>query len=99
MNIGKIMKQAQQMQAQLQRELEQLSVEASSGGGMVTVVMSGNKLLSSVTIDPEILDPEDPEMVQDLVLAAVNQAAQRVDEALQDRVGAMTGGLGLPGLP
>ncbi|MBZ0089788.1 MAG: YbaB/EbfC family nucleoid-associated protein [Thermoanaerobaculia bacterium] len=98
MNIQKLMKQAQQMQAKMQRELEQLEVEASTGGGMVSVKVSGHKQLLSVTIDPEVLDPEDPEMLQDLIVAAVNEATRKVDETVQEQMGAMTGGMGLPGM-
>ena len=96
MNIQKMLKQAQQMQERMQRELGELVVEASAGGGMVTAKMNGHKVLLGVTIDPEVLDPKDPAMLQDLVLAAVNEAARKVDEAMQSRLGAMTGGL--PGL-
>jgi hypothetical protein len=98
MNIQKLMKQAQQMQTKMQRELEQLEVEASTGGGMVSVKVSGHKQLLSVSIDPEVLDPEDPEMLQDLIVAAVNEAARKVDETVQEQMGAMTGGMGLPGM-
>jgi DNA-binding YbaB/EbfC family protein len=96
MNIQKLMRQAQQMQEKVQRELGELSVEASVGGGMVTVKMSGHKVLQSVTIDPEVLDPKDPAMLQDLILSAVNEAARKVDEDLQRRLGSM--GAGLPGM-
>lgn len=98
MNIQKLMKQAQQMQAKMQRDLEQLEVEASTGGGMVSVKVTGHKQLLSVTIDPEVLDPEDPEMLQDLIVAAVNEATRKVDETVQEQMGAMTGGMGLPGM-
>jgi DNA-binding YbaB/EbfC family protein len=96
MNIQKLMRQAQQMQEKVQRELGELSVEASVGGGMVTVKMSGHKVLQAVTIDPEVLDPMDPAMLQDLILSAVNEAARKVDEDLQRRLGSM--GAGLPGM-
>ena len=96
MNLQKMMKQAQAMQAKLQEELGSMEVEAQVGGGMVTVKMSGHKQLTGVTIDPEVLDPEDPEMVQDLVLAAVNEATRKVDEALQGKLGNLTSGM--PGL-
>ena len=76
-NIRQLMKQAQQMQERMQRELAEMVVEASVGGGMVTVKMSGHKQLVAVKIDPEIMDPEDPRMLEDLVLAAVNEAAAR----------------------
>ena len=73
MNIQKLMQQAQQMQAKLQKEMQEMVIEATVGGGMVTVRMSGTKQLVGVTIDSEVLDPEDPAMIQDLVLAAVNE--------------------------
>ncbi len=98
-NIRQLMKQAQQMQEKMQRELAELVVETSVGGGMVTVTMSGHKELLSVAIDPEVLDPEDPEMVQDLIVAAVNQAGRQVDEQLQSRMGSLASGIpGMPGL-
>jgi len=96
MNIQKLMRQAQEMQARMQRELSELTVEAGAGGGMVSVKMSGHKQLLAVTIDPEVLDPKDPGMLQDLVLAAVNEAARKVDEAMQQKLGAVSGGL--PGM-
>lgn len=96
MNLQKMMKQAQEMQTRLQQELGALEVEAQVGGGMVVVKMSGHKQLLSVHIDPEVLDPDDPEMLQDLLLAAVNQATRKVDEALQSKLGGLTSGL--PGM-
>jgi hypothetical protein len=96
MNIQKLMKQAQQMQEKMQRELAELVVEATAGGGMVSVKMSGHKALLAVTIDPEVMDPKDPGMLQDLVLAAVNEATRKVDEAMQSKLGAFSGGL--PGM-
>jgi len=99
MDLRQLMKQARQMQEQMQRELSELEVESSVGGGMVTVRMNGSKQLVAVHIDPEVLDPQDPTMVQDLVLAAVNEAARKVDEALQSKLGNLAGGIpGLPGL-
>jgi hypothetical protein len=96
MNIQKLMRQAREMQERMHRELAELTVEASAGGGMVTVRMTGHKQLAAVSIDPEIVAANDPAMLADLVLVAVNEAARKVDEAMQERVGAMTGGL--PGL-
>ena len=96
--IQQIMKQVQQMQEQLQKQLDDLLVEASAGGGMVTVKMNGAKHLVGVQIDPEVFAGRDVEMLQDLVLAAVNEAARRVDEQLSSRVGNLTGGLNLPGI-
>ena len=98
MNIQKLMKQAQQMQEKMQRELATVEVEAAAGGGMGTVTMNGHKQLLACTIDPEVMDPEDPEMLQDLVVAAVNEASRKVEESMQEKVGSMAGGLGIPGL-
>jgi len=96
MNIQKLMRQAREMQDRMQRELAELTVEASAGGGMVTVKMTGHKQLVAVAIDPEIVSADDPAMLADLVLAAVNEAGRKVDEAMQERVGSLAGGL--PGL-
>jgi len=96
MNIQKLMKQAQQMQEKLQREQGDIVVEAIVGGGMVSVKMSGHKQLIGVSIDPEVLDPDDPGMVSDLVIAAVNEAGRMVDEELQQKLGGLAGGM--PGL-
>ena len=93
MKIQKLMKQAQEMQERLQRELAEMVVEATAGGGMVTVRMNGHKQIVGLTIDPEVVDPEDTEMLQDLVLSAVNDAGRRVDESAAERVGGLTGGL------
>lgn len=96
MNIQKLMRQAREMQERMQRELGELVVEASAGGGMVAVSMNGHKQLLSVRIDPEVLDPKDPGMLQDLVLAAVNEASRKADEAMQSKLGGLAGGL--PGM-
>lgn len=98
MNLQKMMQQAQQMQEKLQREIAEMTCEGSAGGGMVTLTMSGNKEVSSVRIAPEVIDPEDPEMLQDLIVAAFNDAARKVDEQVQEKVGGLGSGLGLPGL-
>jgi DNA-binding YbaB/EbfC family protein len=98
MNINKLMKQAQQMQEKLQRELQSLEIEATAGGGMVTVRMNGHKQLLAITIEKDVLDPNDPEMLQDLIVAAVNEGSRRVEEAMQEKVGGMAGGMGLPGM-
>jgi nucleoid-associated protein EbfC len=98
MNIQKMMKQAAQMQERIQRELAALEVEATAGGGMVTVRMNGHKQLLAVTVEREVLDPADPEMLQDLIVAAVNEANRKVEEAMQEKVGALAGGLGMPGM-
>jgi DNA-binding YbaB/EbfC family protein len=89
MNIKQLMKQAQQMQEQMQQRVSTIRVEGSAGGGMVRAEMSGNKELLSVTIDKEAVDPNDVEMLQDLVKAAVNEAARKVDEEMQGQLGAM----------
>ena len=98
MNIQQMMKQAQQMQEQLKRDLAATEVEATAGGGMVTVVMNGSKQIRSITIDPEVVSPDDVEMLQDLIVAAVNDAQRKVDETVAGKVGGMMGGLGIPGL-
>jgi DNA-binding YbaB/EbfC family protein len=97
MNIKQLMKQAQQMQEQMQRKVSEIRVEGTAGGGMVKAEMGGNKELLSITIDKEAVDPNDVEMLQDLVLAAVNEAARKVDEEMQSQMGAMTGGMKIPG--
>jgi DNA-binding YbaB/EbfC family protein len=98
MNIQQMMKQAQQMQEKLQKQMAEMKIEATAGGGMVTVVMSGAKQLLSLKIDPEAVSKDDVEMLQDLILAAVNDAQRKVDEALQQQMGGMMGGLKIPGL-
>jgi DNA-binding YbaB/EbfC family protein len=98
-NMQQLMKQAQQMQKKMeeaQRELEAKEVTGTAGGGMVTVVATGKKTLKSIKIEPEILK-EDPEMVEDLIVAAVNQAMQQVDELTQNTLGGITGGMNIPG--
>jgi DNA-binding YbaB/EbfC family protein len=97
MNIKQLMKQAQQMQDQMQRQMTSIRVEGTAGGGMVKAEMSGNKELLSITIDKEAVDPDDVEMLQDLVKAAVNEASRKVDEEMQSSMGAMTGGMKIPG--
>ena len=92
MNIQKLMKQAQQMQEKLLEEQGALEMEVSVGGGMVTLKMNGLKQLLDVKIGPEVLDPEDPGMIADLIQAAVNEAGRKVDEELQQKLGGMTGG-------
>jgi DNA-binding YbaB/EbfC family protein len=96
--MQQIMKQVQQMQEQLQKQLDGLVVDASAGGGMVSIKMNGQKHVMSVHIDPEVFASKDAEMLQDLVQAAVNEAARKVDEQLASRVGSLTGGLNIPGL-
>lgn len=93
-NMQNMMKQAQQMQAKLQEEIAAIRVEASAGGGMVSVKMDGHKTVLGVKIDPEVAG--DTEMLQDMVMAAFNEAAKKVDDAAQSKMGGMLGGLGLP---
>jgi len=98
MNIQKMMKDAQRMQEQMQREMADLRVEATAGGGMVKVVVSGLKQIHSLTIDPEVVSKDDVEMLQDLILAAINDANRKADEAMQQQLGGLMGGLKLPGM-
>ena len=98
MDIKQLMKQAQQMQEKLQKQMETTVIEATAGGGMVSVKMNGQKQLLSVQIEPEVFTGGDKDMLQDLVVAAVNEANRKVDEALQGQLGNMTGGLKIPGL-
>jgi nucleoid-associated protein EbfC len=93
-NMQAMMKQAQQMQQRMQEEIEQIRVEASAGGGMVTVKMDGQKRVLNVTIDPEAAG--DAEMLQDMVMAAFNEAHKKVEEQTQQKMSGMLGGLGLP---
>ena len=88
-DIGQMMRQAQEMQERLQREMQDIRMEASAGGGMVTVAMSGSKELLEVRIDPEAVKDGDVEMLQDMILAAVNEASRKVDEKLKGKLGAM----------
>lgn len=94
----KLMKQLQQAQERIQKEIAALEIEAAAGGGMVKVVMDGQKNVLRLTIDPQVVNKEDVEMLQDLVTAAVNEAARKVEEAVQEKVGSLTGGMKIPGL-
>ena len=99
--VGNMMKQVQQMQAKMeaiQAELEQTEVEGTSGGGMVKVVANGKQDIVSVTIDPEVVDPEDVEMLQDLILAAISQARTKAQELQSEKMAGLTGGLNIPGM-
>jgi DNA-binding YbaB/EbfC family protein len=93
-NMQAMMKQAQQMQERLQAEIAQIRIDGTAGGGMVTIKMDGHKNVLAVKIDPEVAG--DVEMLQDLVLAACNEAVKKVDEESQKKMGGMLGGLGLP---
>ncbi|MDF2522121.1 MAG: YbaB/EbfC family nucleoid-associated protein [Clostridia bacterium] len=99
-NMNSMIKQAQKMQQdmlKIQEELEQRQIEASAGGGAVTVVVTGKKELVSINIKPEVVDPEDVEMLQDLILAAVNEAIRKAEEMVGSEMGKLTGGFNLPG--
>ncbi len=100
-NMNNLMKQAKKMQdqmAKMQEELELRMVEASAGGGVVTVVVSGKKDIVELVIKPEAVDPEDVEMLQDLIIAAVNEALRKADDMVQGEMAKITGGMGMPGL-
>lgn len=100
-NMGSVIKQAQKMQEEMERvqgELEQKNVEAAAGGGAVKVVVSGKKQIVSLKIDPEAVDPEDVETLEDMVTLAVNEAITKADEMMADGMSAVTGGLNIPGL-
>ena len=98
MDLQKMLKMAKEMQERLQQELAALRVEGSSGGGMVAVVLDGHKALQSIRIEPEVAKADEVEMLQDLIVAAFNDAAARVDEALAQKLGGLGGGLKIPGL-
>ena len=96
-NLQDMLAQARQQAEKLQEKMQQITVEASSGGGSVTVKMNGQKQVLSVAIEPEVVKSGDIEMLQDLVMAAVNEAARKVDDAMKSNLGGMFGGMGLPG--
>src|SRR6188474_3063091 len=98
MNIQKMMQQAQQMQEKLQRQMGDMKIEATAGGGMVTVVVNGHKQVQTLKIDPEVVSKDDVEMLQDLVVAAINDAHRKADEEMSQKMGGMMGGLKIPGL-
>ena len=100
-NMNNMIKQAQKMQqqmAKMQEELSEKTVEASVGGGTVTVVANGKKDILEINIKPEVVDPEDVEMLQDLILAAVNEAIRKAEEMVSGEMGKITGGMNIPGL-
>ncbi len=100
--MGQLMKQAQQLQSKmtkLQDEIGEKTVEASAGGGMVSVVANGRQEILSVHVDPEVIDPDDQEMLQDLILAAVNDALSRARAMMNEEMGNLTKGMNIPGLP
>jgi len=99
--LGNMMKQVQQMQAkmeEMQAELELMVIEGSAGGGMVKVTVNGKGDMLSMTIDPEVVDKDDIEMLQDLIVAAINQAKEKAHEKQQEHMAGLTGGLNIPGL-
>ena len=98
MNPLEMMRQAQQLQERMQKEMSTIRVEGAAGGGMVTVVVNGHKHLQSLKIDPETVSKDDVEMLQDLILAAINDAHRKADEELSKQMGGMMGGMKIPGL-
>ena len=98
MNIQSMMQQAKEMQERLQQQMAELRVEATAGGGMITVVVNGTKQLQSIRIDPEVVSKDDVEMLQDLIVAALNDANRKVDEQLGQSMSGLMGGLKIPGL-
>ena len=98
MDLQKMLKTAKDMQDKLQKEMAEMRVEGTSGGGMVTVVLDGQKHLLSLRLEPEVVNKDEVEMLQDLVVAAFNDAAAKVDEAVSQRLGGLAGGLKIPGL-
>ena len=101
MDMKKMMKQAQKMQrdaAAAQQEIAAMTFEASAGGGMVKATATGEMAITDITIDPAAVDPEDVEMLQDLVISAVNEALRQADEAMENSMKSATGGLNIPGL-
>jgi DNA-binding YbaB/EbfC family protein len=98
MNIQQMMKQAQQMQERMQKQMAEMRIEATSGGGMVTIVMNGAKQVQSLRIDPEAVSKDDVEMLQDLIVAALNDAHRKADEAMSKQMQGLMGGMKIPGL-
>ena len=97
-NMQQMLKQAQKMQEQLQKQMAEMSVEGTAGGGMVCIKMNGLKQVLNVKIEPDAITSGDVEMLQDLILAAINEAARKVDEELSGQIGNLTGGMKIPGL-
>jgi nucleoid-associated protein EbfC len=98
MDVKQMMIQAQQMQEKLQRQMAEMKISATAGGGMVIATVNGNKQLLSLQIDPEVVSKDDVSMLQDLIVAAINDAHRKVDQALASHMQGMMGGLRLPGL-
>ena len=99
MNMAKMMKDLQKMQAKMQESLDALEVEGTSGGGVVTVRMNGKKQVLSLKLAPEAITPDDAELMEDLLIAAINEAGRRVDEEVERMTQGMTAGLNIPGMP
>ena len=99
MNIGKMMKDLQKMQAKMQEDLDSLEIESTSGGGVVTARMNGKKQLLALKLAPEAITPDDAELMEDLITAAVNEAGRQVDEAVERMTQGLTAGLKRPGFP
>jgi DNA-binding YbaB/EbfC family protein len=97
-NIQQAMQQAKELQERMRKQMAEMRAQATAGGGMVTVVVTGNKEIQSITIDPEVVSKDDVEMLQDMIVAAVNDANRKVDEELGKTVGGLMGGLKIPGL-
>ncbi|NCC81935.1 MAG: YbaB/EbfC family nucleoid-associated protein [Clostridia bacterium] len=101
-NMNKMMKQVQKMQAEMgkiQKELEEQSYEATSGGGVVKVIVNGKNEMLDIQINPEVLDPDDVEMLQDLILAATNEALKKAQETMSTEMNKLTGNMKIPGMP
>jgi hypothetical protein len=98
MNLQHMMKQAQQMQERLQKQMAELRVNGQAGGGMVSVTVNGMKQVLAITIDPEAVSKDDVEMLQDMILAAINDAQHKAEDALQQQVGGLMGGMKIPGM-
>jgi len=96
--MQQMMKQAQQMQERLQQQMAESRVEGNAGGGMVTVVMNGAKQVQSIKLDPEVVSKDDVEMLQDLIVAALNDAHRKADDEMQKKMGGLMGGLKIPGM-
>ncbi len=98
MDLQKMMKSAQVMQEQIQKQMSEMRIEGSSGGGMVKVTIDGHKHVLALSIDPDVIKPEEKTMLQDLILASLNDAMNRADEAMGDQLAGLTAGLKIPGL-
>lgn len=101
MNMNNLMKQAQKMQKQMEQtqlELENKEIETTAGGGAIKVVINGKKEIKNITIAEDVVDPDDIEMLQDLIMSAVNEAIRQIEEISQNEMGKVTGGMGMPGM-